>query len=328
MSKRGKEATKSGSSTKSRTEIEWNLLETKKSKEKKEETTMKSEYWAEEEKASTNTKKGLSANGVPLGRKATPWAQKPENKDADDLLNQVTDALNETRTTAKNSRPPRRATDDDLSNSINTVIRNSDGAVMQNVKAEISARLLAQRTMNEAKKEKVKSMKAQLNFDSDFKHDSHSTFLTSMAGLTGRNILKHQLLFEVVGSILDYKSSIDETMHPELRDYRLLMDSILRQEMTLYTNSNALGISQEIDDGMDDGFEVEEEEVQPAKKPKTNDVIRPNPSSSSSSSSSSGSAGYSRIIPSASAESATNKVLSETASKASAFGNLDDYEED
>ena len=326
MSKGGKKVYDKGTTKPSRPAIDWNLLDKPSTKGKKEEMASKSkgEYWdTEEQDLKASVAKKVSANGVPLGRKAIPWAEKPENKLAVDLFNQINDGLTAEREKAKNSKV--RASDDDLLMSIKKSIDKADSVALQNLKAEITARMHAQTTTNEEKKRKVMELKQQLNFSSEFSFDSHSAFLKAMSNMSGRKILANQQLLEVATQILEYKASIDETMKPVLRDHRLLMQGIIDKEMSQYTKSNALFISQDIDYGVDDGFEVEEEEVKPppAKVQRTSAI----PSMTSSSSSSSSSAGFNRIIPSGNAEEATNKAL-ETMANASKLGNLDDFEED
>ena len=145
-------------------------------------------------------------------------------------------------------------------------------------------------------------------------------------------------MLELAHAQLDFVAQTDETIHPDLRDMRLIVEVINEYDAKLYAKSNS-STSQEIPDFDDYDVEEEEEEVNPpsAKKAKTEDDEDSKPPATKEAkkedSPAGVCAGYNKSLkPSSSAEASTDKVLTGMATYgekyASKYGKLDDYDED
>ena len=113
----------------------------------------------------------------------------------------------------------------------------------------------------------------------------------------GRNIIRTQQLLELAQAVLAFVAQTDETINPELRDMRLIVEAI--NDYKLYAKSNSTA-SQEIPDYDDYDVEEEEEAKPPsAKKAKTEEGVPTDVC-----------AGYNDSLPpSTSAEAATDQML-------------------
>jgi hypothetical protein len=117
----------------------------------------------------------------------------------------------------------------------------------------------------------------------------------------GRNIIRTQQLLELAQAVLAFVAQTDETINPDLRDMRLIVEAINDYDSKLYAKSNSTA-SQEIPDYDDyDVEEEEEEEANPpsAKKAETEEGVPADVC-----------AGYNDSLrPSTSAEAATDQML-------------------
>ena len=182
-----------------------------------------------------------------------------------------------------------------------------------------------------------------MDFDFELAITNPKAFIKPLATLKGRSIIRSQQLLELAQAQLDFVAQTDETIHPDLRDMRLIIEVINEYDAKLYAKSNS-SASQEIldydDYDVEEDEEKEEEEVNPpseAKEAKTEDdeeTKSPTTKEAKTEDSPAGvCAGYSKSLkPSSSAEASTDKVLTGIINYGekyvSKFGKLDDYEGD
>jgi hypothetical protein len=199
--------------------------------------------------------------------------------------------------------------------------------------------LVAQRTDNIEKQNLVTSLKNAMDFDFKFHHENPKALIKTLATLKGRSIIRSQQLLELAQAQLAFVAQTDETINPDLRDMRLIVEAINDYDTKLYKKSNSSATQEP---QVYDEYDVEEEvEAKPAaaKQPTTEEEEEeedkpPAAKKPKADESPAGAcAGYHKSLkPSSSAEQSTNKLLTGIADYgekyASRFGKLDDYEED
>ena len=103
-----------------------------------------------------------------------------------------------------------------------------------------------------------------MDFDFGFHHENPKAFIKTLVNLKGRSIIRTQLLLELAQAQLAFVAQTDETINPDLRDMRLIVEAINVYDSKLYAKSNS-SASQEIPDYDEyDVEEVEEEEAKPS----------------------------------------------------------------
>ena len=183
-----------------------------------------------------------------------------------------------------------------------------------------------------------------MDFDFELVITNPKAFIKVLANLKRRNIIRPQQLLELAQAQLDFVAQTDETIHPELRDIRLIVEEFKEYDAKLYAKSNSSATQEmaefdEFDVEEEEKEEEEEEEAKPptAKKAKTEDDEDTKPPATKEAkkedSPAGVCAGYSKSLkPSSSAEASTDKVLAGIADYGekyvSQYGKLDDYDED
>ena len=95
-------------------------------------------------------------------------------------------------------------------------------------------RLVAQRTIMWRSKIVSRVRKRQwILIKFDFNHENPKAFIKTLANLKGRNIIRFQQLAQAQ---LDFVAQTDETIHPDLRDMRLIVETINEYDDKLYAN--------------------------------------------------------------------------------------------
>ena len=123
-------------------------------------------------------------------------------------------------------------------------------------------------------------MKNQMDFNFEFHHENPKAFIKTLANLKGRHIIRSQQLVELAQAQLDFVAQTDETINPDLRDMRLIVEAINDYDAKLYSKSNSSATQEMPEYDEYDVEEEEEEETKPAATKVAKTVEYPSPSPS------------------------------------------------